>query len=313
MRLATVSVDQEKRIAVVEDGKAIDLNLACRLYLESKGQPRAKQIADAYVPPDMIEFLRGGDGSMALAKESVLYVKNANLSGDVLKKVYYEPSRVRWEAPVQKPQKIICVGLNYREHILEMGREIPKIPVIFAKYPNTIIGPGDPILKPRLSDCLDHEAELAFVIGKRGKRHIPEEEAMDYVAGYTIANDVSVRDFQKRTNEWLQGKTFDATLPMGPYLVTKESLPDPHQCELVLTLNGVERQRSNTKNLVFTIPYLVSFLSGIMTLEVGDIVCTGTPGGVGQARNPVSWMKHGDVVRVEISGLGVLENPIVNE
>lgn len=312
MRIATVSIDGEKRIAAVENERYIDLNVACRLLLESQGKVRAEKIAETYVPANMVEFLQGGDESMALAQESIAFVKNTDFPADVNKKLYYDGAEVKLEAPVQNPGKIICVGLNYREHILEMGREIPKIPVIFAKFNNTLVAPGDPILKPKLSDSLDHEAEFAFVIGKKG-RHISEDEAMDYVAGYTIANDVSVRDFQKRTNEWLQGKTFDATLPMGPHLVTKESLPKPDNCEVVLTLNGEERQRSNTSNLVFTIPFLVSFLSGIMTLEAGDVILTGTPGGVAMARNPQSWMKHGDTVRVEIEGLGALENPVVNE
>ncbi|MDR7236389.1 fumarylacetoacetate hydrolase family protein [Neobacillus drentensis] len=312
MRLATVRVEGEQRIAAVINDEYIDLNKACELLFESKGQARAKQIAEAYIPPNMIGFLQGGEDSTNLAKESIEYVQNNDFSDDVKRKLYYEGKQVKLESPIQKPEKIICVGLNYREHIEEMGRELPTIPVVFAKYNNTIIAPGDPILKPKVSDALDHEAELVVVIGKKGK-YISEEEAMDYVAGYTVGNEATIRDFQKRTKEWLQGKTFDTTLPLGPHLVTKESLPNPDNCDLVLTLNGEERQRSNTKNLVFTIPYLVNFLSNIMTLEVGDIICTGTPGGVGQARKPQSWMKHGDVVRVEIEGIGALENPIVNE
>jgi acylpyruvate hydrolase len=312
LRLATVSIDGINRIAAVENDKYIDLNTAFRLFLESKGQARAEQIAEAYIPPNMIEFLQGGEESMAFAKQSIEYVKNAEFSANIRKKLFYDGVEVKLEAPVQKPEKIICVGLNYREHILEMGRELPTIPVVFAKYNNTIIANGDPVSLPKLSEQLDHEAEFAFVIGKKG-RYISEEDALDYVAGYTIANDVTLRDFQRRTIEWLQGKTFDTTLPLGPHLVTKESLPDPHNCEISLTLNGEERQRSNTKNLVFNVNHLVSFLSGIMTLEVGDVICTGTPGGVGQARKPQSWMKPGDVVRVEVEGLGALENPIVNE
>ncbi|MEH7414918.1 fumarylacetoacetate hydrolase family protein [Neobacillus drentensis] len=312
MRLATVSIEGEQRIAAVVNEEYIDLNKACELLFESKGQARAKQIAEAYIPPNMIGFLQGGEDSTNLAKESIEYVQNNDFSEEVKRKLYYQGKQVKLESPIQKPEKIICVGLNYREHIEEMGREIPTIPVVFAKYNNTIIAPGDPILKPKVSDALDHEAELVVVIGKKGK-YISEEEAMDYVAGYTVGNEATIRDFQKRTKEWLQGKTFDTTLPLGPHLVTKESLPNPDNCDLVLTLNGEERQRSNTKNLVFTIPYLINFLSNIMTLEVGDIICTGTPGGVGQARNPQSWMKHGDIVRVEIEGIGALENPIVNE
>lgn len=312
MRLATVSIDGERRIAAFKDDMYIDLNKACELLFESKGQVRAKQIAEAYIPPNMIEFLQGGEESTNLAKESVEFVQKLDFSDAVNKKLYYKGQNVKLEAPIQKPDKIICVGLNYRGHIQEMGRELPTIPVVFAKYNNTIIGPGDPILVPKVSEALDHEAELVVVIGKKGK-YISEEDAMDYVAGYTIGNEATIRDFQKRTKEWLQGKTFDTTLPLGPHLVTKESLPHPDNCELRLTLNGVERQKANTGDLVFNIPYLVHFLSEIMTLEVGDIICTGTPGGVGQARNPQSWMKEGDVVRVEIEGIGVLENPIANE
>lgn len=312
MRLATMSVNGDKRIAAVIGEKYIDVNLAAKLYLENQGKLRASQLANAQVPADMVGFLQGGEESMELAKESVEFVEKTAFSKEIRNKLFYENAHVKLEAPVQKPGKIICVGLNYRTHIIEMGRELPTIPVVFAKFGNTIIGPNDPILKPKVSDELDHEAEFTFVIGKRGK-HISEEDALDYVAGYTIANDVSVRDFQKRTIEWLQGKTFDTSLPMGPYLVTKDSLPNAFNLDLSLTLNGVERQRANTNDLVFSVPFLVSFLSSIMTLEPGDVILTGTPGGVGQARTTDKWMKHGDVVRVEIEGLGVLENPIVNE
>ena len=312
MRLATVSVEGVERIAAVIDEEYIDLNKAYELLLKSQGQYRVKEIAEAFIPPNMVGFLQGGEESMKLAKESIEFVQSHDFSEQDKRNLYYTGQNVKLEAPIQKPEKIVCVGLNYREHIEEMGREIPTIPVVFAKYNNTIIAPGDPILKPKVSDCLDHEAEFVVVIGKKGK-YISEEDAMDYVAGYTIGNEATIRDYQKRTREWLQGKTFDTTLPLGPHLVTKESLPNHDNLNLRLTLNEEERQVSNTKNLVFTVPYLVSFLSEIMTLEPGDIICTGTPGGVGQARKPQSWMKHGDVVSVEIEGLGVLKNPIVNE
>jgi acylpyruvate hydrolase len=312
MRLATVSIEGDQRIAAVINDMYVDLNKAYELLLENKGQARAKQIAEAYIPPNMIGFLQGGEDSSNLANEAIEFVQKNDFSDDVNRKLYYKGRHVKLEAPIQKPEKIVCVGLNYKTHIQEMGRELPKIPVVFAKYNNTIIAPGDPILVPKVSECLDHEAELVVVIGKKGK-YISEEDAMDYVAGYTVGNEATIRDFQKRTKEWLQGKTFDTTLPLGPHLVTKESLPHPDNCDMRLTLNGEERQHANTGDLVFTIPYLVHFLSEIMTLEVGDIICTGTPGGVGQTRNPQSWMKHGDVVRVEIEGIGALENPIVNE
>jgi acylpyruvate hydrolase len=216
---------------------------------------------------------------------------------------------VKVEAPVPSPGKMICVGHNYREHILEMGREIPPYPVVFAKFANTVIGPEDDIPHYPISDQLDYEAEFAFVIGKRA-RNVSQAEALDYVAGYTIVNDVTYRDLQRRTLQWLQGKTVDGSAPMGPWLVTTDELSDPSGLEVVLTVNGEERQRSNTKNLVFSVQYLVEFLSGLMTLEPGDVILTGTPGGVGVARDPQVFLKDGDVVRIEIDGIGALENKV---
>ena len=205
--------------------------------------------------------------------------------------------------------KIICVGHNYREHMLEMGREVPKYPVLFAKFANAIIGPEDDIPYYPISEQLDYEAELAFIVGKKA-RNVSEEDALNYVAGYTIANDVTYRDIQRRTIQWLQGKTVDGSAPMGPWIITADDLTDPSGLEISLSVNGEERQRSNTENLVFTVPKLVAFLSSLMTLEPGDIVLTGTPGGVGVAREPQAFLKEGDVVRIEIERIGVLENKV---
>lgn len=207
------------------------------------------------------------------------------------------------------PGKIICVGHNYRDHILEMGRQLPENPVVFAKFANTVIGPQDDIPFYPISEQLDYEAEFAFVVGKKAKG-VSREEALDYVAGYTIANDITYRDIQRRTLQWLQGKTVDGTAPMGPWLVTTDELPNPSGLEMVLTVNGEERQRANTDNLVFDVPHLVEFLSNLMTLEPGDIVLTGTPGGVGFARDPQVFLRDGDVVKIEIDKIGVLENRV---
>ncbi|MEK5323261.1 fumarylacetoacetate hydrolase family protein [Aeribacillus sp. FSL M8-0254] len=307
MKLITFTEQGVTRIGAIEDGKVIDLHAAFEKKLESEGKLRFKQIAEAYVPQDMNGFLQGGKESLDYAKEAVAFaLKHETYKG---KQLVFSKEDVKVEAPVPSPGKMICVGHNYREHILEMGREIPPYPVVFAKFANTVIGPEDDIPHYPISDQLDYEAEFAFVIGKRA-RNVSQAEALDYVAGYTIVNDVTYRDLQRRTLQWLQGKTVDGSAPMGPWLVTTDELSDPSGLEVVLTVNGEERQRSNTKNLVFSVQYLVEFLSGLMTLEPGDVILTGTPGGVGVARDPQVFLKDGDVVRIEIDGIGALENKV---
>ncbi|MEK4381048.1 fumarylacetoacetate hydrolase family protein [Aeribacillus sp. FSL K6-2848] len=307
MKLITFTEQGVTRIGAIEDGKVIDLHAAFEKKLESEGKLRFKQIAEAYVPADMNGFLQGGKESLDYAKEAVAFaLKHEKYKG---KQLVFSKEDVKVEAPVPSPGKMICVGHNYREHILEMGREIPPYPVVFAKFANTVIGPEDDIPHYPISDQLDYEAEFAFVIGKRA-RNVSQAEALDYVAGYTIVNDVTYRDLQRRTLQWLQGKTVDGSAPMGPWLVTTDELSDPSGLEVVLTVNGEERQRSNTKNLVFSVQYLVEFLSGLMTLEPGDVILTGTPGGVGVARDPQVFLKDGDVVRIEIDGIGALENKV---
>jgi 2-keto-4-pentenoate hydratase/2-oxohepta-3-ene-1,7-dioic acid hydratase (catechol pathway) len=307
VKLITFTEQGVTRIGAIEDGKVIDLHAAFEKKLESEGKLRFKQIAEAYVPADMNGFLQGGKESLDYAKEAVAFaLKHEKYKG---KQLVFSKEDVKVEAPVPSPGKMICVGHNYREHILEMGREIPPYPVVFAKFANTVIGPEDDIPHYPISDQLDYEAEFAFVIGKRA-RNVSQAEALDYVAGYTIVNDVTYRDLQRRTLQWLQGKTVDGSAPMGPWLVTTDELSDPSGLEVVLTVNGEERQRSNTKNLVFSVQYLVEFLSGLMTLEPGDVILTGTPGGVGVARDPQVFLKDGDVVRIEIDGIGALENKV---
>ncbi|MDF2682220.1 MAG: 2-hydroxyhepta-2,4-diene,7-dioate isomerase [Brevibacillus sp.] len=307
MRFVHFRNEGNVRLGVVEDEQVIDLNRAFVSYLESMGKLRAKQIAEAYIPSDMVGFLQGGSESLALAKEAVAFAKNEGRPSD--KRLAYPLSDVKLEAPVLQPGKMICVGHNYREHILEMKREIPEFPVVFAKFSNTIIGPQDDIPFYPISEQLDYEAEFAFVIGKRA-RNVSQEDALGYVAGYTIVNDVTYRDIQRRTIQWLQGKTVEGTAPMGPWLVSSDEITDPAGLEVVLTVNGEERQRSNTTNLVFSVPFLVEYLSGLMTLEPGDVICTGTPGGVGDAMKPTTYLKDGDVVKIEITSIGVLENKV---
>ena len=219
---------------------------------------------------------------------------------------------VRLCAPIPKPPKILCMGLNYRDHAMEARLEIPKAPVIFAKYTNTAIGSGENIVLPKNSAKPDYEAELGFVIGKGG-RHIRAQDWREYVFGYMNCNDVSARDFQMASSQWTMGKNFDTFAPMGPYLVSADEIPDPHNLDVSLTLNGEIMQHSNTRELIFKIPETIEFLSSVMTLEPGDVVMTGTPAGVGFARKPPIWLTPGSEVVVRVEGLGELRNTCVAE
>lgn len=259
--------------------------------------------ADPRLPTEMVEFLAGGQSMRTLAEEISTQAK----ADDEL-----ELSAIKLRAPVPRPGKIICIGLNYRDHAAESNMPIPEYPTIFSKYANSVVGPGEPIVIPRVSDQVDYEGELAFVVGRRA-RYVPERDALEYVAGYMAFNDVSARDFQMRTSQWTIGKTFDTFAPTGPALVTADEIPNPHNLDIRVTIGAEVLQASNTSNLIFPVPDLVAYLSQAMTLEPGDIVATGTPSGVGFARNPPRFLQPGDVVRVEIEGLGVLENPVVAE
>jgi 2-keto-4-pentenoate hydratase/2-oxohepta-3-ene-1,7-dioic acid hydratase in catechol pathway len=224
----------------------------------------------------------------------------------------YDLADVKLLAPIPRPPKFICVGLNYRDHAEESKQQIPKVPTIFNKFTNVVIGPGASIVLPKASQEPDYEAEMAVVIG-RGGRNIPAERAMDHVFGYTIVNDVSARDVQKATSQWLMGKSFDSFGPMGPWLVTADEIPDPHSLDISLEIGGERLQNSNTRELIFRIPRLIEYLSMAVTLEPGDIISTGTPGGCGFARKPPRFLRSGDEVIVRVQGIGELRNPVVAE
>lgn len=215
-------------------------------------------------------------------------------------------------APVPRPPKFICVGLNYRDHAAEARMEIPSVPTIFSKFSSCVIGPDAPIVLPKNSVKPDYEAEFAFVIGSAG-RHIPAARWRDHVYGYMCVNDVSARDFQMATSQWLMGKTFDSFAPTGPWLTTADEIEDPHNLDIRMEINGELLQNSNTKNLIFNIPQLIEYLSSVFTLEPGDVVTTGTPAGVGFSHKPPRWLKVGDEAVVTVQGLGSLRNPVVAE
>jgi 2-keto-4-pentenoate hydratase/2-oxohepta-3-ene-1,7-dioic acid hydratase in catechol pathway len=221
-------------------------------------------------------------------------------------------NRVKLHAPIPRPPKVICIGLNYRDHAIESNMPIPEIPVVFNKFPNTVIGPGESVVIPSNTGKPDFEAELAFVMG-RCPRHVAKEDALKFVFGYTIVNDVSARDFQLQTSQWLVGKTFPTFCPMGPWIVTADDIADPHRLRIGLRIDGETVQDSNTKELIFGIPELVAHLASIIDFEPGDIVSTGTPPGVGMGRKPPRWLKPGETMTVFIEGIGELTNPCVAE
>lgn len=221
------------------------------------------------------------------------------------------PSRpldaVRLRAPF-RPRRIIAVGLNYRTHGEETNLALTPVPSIFPKFAESVVGPGEPIVLPRLAREIDYEAELAFVVGRAG-RHIPPDRAMEHVAGYACLNDVSARDYQFATSQWMAGKVFDSFCPFGPWLVTRDEIADPHRLAIRCWVGGELMQDGRTADMIFPIPRLIEYLSGIFTLLPGDVVATGTPPGVGLGREPKRWLGPGESVRVEVAGVGTLENP----
>lgn len=306
MRLLSFISGSRPSIGVEVNGKIVDLPAGYRAL------PAGARGAGTLEPPaEMLAFLNLGEPAIAAAKAVVEHFSGNQASDG---EAVFSPDQVKILAPIAQPRKIFCLGLNYRDHAEETGTPIPEKPIIFSKMATAIIGPGDTILLPRpeYSKEIDYEAEFTFVIGRQGK-HIPREQALDYVAGYTILNDVSARDVQFSEAQWLRAKSFDTFAPTGPYLVLKDEIADPHDLDVKLWVNGELRQNSNTKHLIFGVDYMIEYLSRSFTLLPGDMISTGTPSGVGFARKPPQLLKAGDVVRIEIQGLGVLENPVAQE
>ncbi|MBA2682340.1 MAG: fumarylacetoacetate hydrolase family protein [Ktedonobacteraceae bacterium] len=212
--------------------------------------------------------------------------------------------------PVPDPDKIICIGINYADHANEAGIAQTEVPVFFAKFRNSLTGPTSPILLPHVSTQIDYEGELAVIIGTRCKE-VSEQEALQYVAGYSIMNDVSARDLQMQTSQWMAGKALDSFAPMGPGMVLAAAIPDPQALQLTTRVNGQVVQHASTATMIFSVARIVAFLSSLMTLEPGDIIATGTPSGVGFKRTPPLFLHAGDVAEVEIAGIGQLRNPVV--
>jgi len=252
-------------------------------------------------PISMIELLHNSDAMLKQLQEKI------DSGQDRM-----DLTDVKLLAPVQRPSKFFGVSLNYADHIEETGLDKPEYPTFFNKQSSCVIGPGEAIHRPRVSEKLDYEGELGLVIGRRC-RHVTQEQAKEVIVGYTICNDVSVRDWQMRSHTWTLGKSFDTHGPIGPWIVTADEIGDPHTLDIKTWVNDEQRQSSNTKHLIFNCYFLVEYLSTVMTLEPGDIIATGTSSGVGVKMKPRGYMKPGDVVRVEIEKIGVLENPVIDE
>lgn len=281
-------------------------------YIEGNNSPQLGILKNEHVinlftaskknlPNDMLSFLILGQRGMD-AVRSIIESEEQGI-----------PERdVKLLAPIGNPSKIVALGLNYQDHVLELGLQTPKRPTVFCKFPSSIIGTEENICWPEdLTAQVDFEAELAFIIGKEAK-NVNEEDAFDYIAGYTNCHDVSARDIQLAPgDQWIRGKSLDTFCPLGPYLVTKDEVVNPHNLDIKCIINGEIKQNSNTKNLIFNIPFLVSFLSRSFTLYPGDVVITGTPGGVGLSRKPPLFLKHGDECIVEVEGMGKLINKCV--
>jgi 2-keto-4-pentenoate hydratase/2-oxohepta-3-ene-1,7-dioic acid hydratase in catechol pathway len=284
MKLATFSQAGSTRIGVVRGEEIIDLSATA-----------------PELPRDLIGFLAAGPRARQRAGEA------AAASGAGIPLV-----DVKLESPILRPPKFLAVGLNYADHVAESGMERPKFPTLFNKQSTCVTGPYDPIHLPRVSSALDYEGELAFVIGKRC-RHVPRSRAHEVIAGFCVHDDVSVRDWQLRVSTWTIGKSFDTHGPLGPWLTTSDEVGDPHALSIRTLVNGEVRQSSNTKELIFDCYALVEHITTAFTLEVGDVIATGTPSGVGISMKPPRMLVAGDVVRIEIENLGFIQNEVIPE
>lgn len=286
MRLVTFKRGDDSRVGIRRKDGLVDLS-----------------IADRDMPRDMKGLISAGKG--AIRRAGVL-ARRAPTRALVKGRLSYLP-------PVPNPDKIICVGLNYSDHAKEAGLKAPDYPILFLRVPGSVVGHRHPIIRPKASSHFDYEAELVVVIGRRG-RHIPKSKAMSFVAGYSIANEGSIRDYQMRTSQWTLGKNFDHTGAWGPDIVTPDALPRAgKRLKIETRLNGNVLQSSSTSNMIFDVPTIINVASRTMTLLPGDVILTGTPAGVGFVRKPPVFMKAGDTCEIEIERIGVLSNPVRSE
>ncbi len=292
MRLATYRANGSPRLGIVRDEQIID----------------AAALPGFAGVTDMLTLIDQGADGLARLRDALARASDAQLRQTG---ALHALADVRLLAPIPRPRKnIFCLGQNYAEHALEHGATPPTTPIFFTKAPTTVSSPGDPIvIDPAVSDHIDWEVELAAIIGRTGK-NIRDAQALDHIFGYTVVNDVTARDLQTRHKQWFKGKSLDGFCPMGPWIVTADEIPNPHELGLRLRVNGVVKQESNTRLMIYNLPTIIETLSAGMTLEAGDIIATGTPAGIGDARNSPEYLQPGDVVEAEVDGIGTLRNPV---
>ncbi len=325
-KLVTYSFRGQVRLGAVADGHVIDLNRAYALMLQEQGTPRAEARAAALVPPEIVAFLEGEDASRQAALEAISFIRR--ISGNAERAARLERDGVRFTmeevrllAPIPNPPHLLAIGLNYRAHIEErdptrgIGSDTAAgtdtYPIVFTKE-GTVIGNGETIVIPSAVTQPDYEGELGVVIGKPA-RNVSMADALDYVAGYTVFNDVSARDYQDRVSQWTLGKSPDTFAVMGPYLVLDDEIPDPQTMKIQTRIGNELLQDSHTEMMIFPIARIISYISTVMTLTPGTVIATGTPSGVGSARTPPRWLEAGDTVTIEIEKVGTLSNPIARE
>jgi len=310
LKLATFKVRGEERIGALENESVIDLNLAHQLYLSELGEKTTK--GWGLFPSAIIDFLKLGEKARKYASNLVAFAHELRKKHSERQRVVLNISDVHILAPVPLPPKIICLGLNYRDHAEEAHVPFPEEPILFSKPSTAIVGPDDCVVYPKISSQVDYEVELAVVIGKEG-RNISEADASNHIGGYTVFNDISARDVQFKDKQWFRGKSFDTFAPTGPCLVLSGQIRDPHRLKMELRVNGEVRQSSTTANMIFEIPQIIAFISRVMTLQPGDIIATGTPAGVGFYAKPEKrLLRPGDFMEAEIQGIGVLRNRVIS-
>lgn len=297
MQIITFRAHGRTRWGAFSNKRAVDLNAA-----------HADRGLDMFLAPTVLDFLRGGATTWNAARDTLAWLGDKDLY-----EVTFEMDEIELLAPIPRPGKVVCIGLNYMDHARETGAKIPTKPIMFSKFSSSVIGPYDTIhVIPDVTTRVDYEAELGVVIGKTASR-VSADNALDYVFGYTVINDVSARDIQKGPeygNQWVRGKSFDTFCPMGPSITSRDEVADPQALAVRAILNGQVLQDGNTRDMIFSVATLISYISQGITLEPGDVIATGTPNGVGDARMPPIYLKKGDVIEIEVGNLGKLVNQV---